>query len=157
MLERLIGRLRLGKEHVVIVPGNHDIPLATEEASPTPTREYRHELRFRDFLRSFYGDDVQEIESLQRFRMSDGWQVSVVGLNSVRLRDPDTKEYGYVGHRSEPWLRRVREANSDRGKAELIANRTLNVVVLHHHILPGELLCRPEKDRPVSLTGEPLR
>jgi 3',5'-cyclic AMP phosphodiesterase CpdA len=152
MLEYLLERLGVGKEHVVIVPGNHDIPLATEEASPTPTREFRHELRFRDFLRSFYGSDLREIESLRRFRTAQGWQVNVVGLNSVRLRDPDTKEYGYIGHRADPWLRRVREMNSDRSTSELAEEQILNVAVLHHHILPGELICRPEKDRPVSLT-----
>jgi 3',5'-cyclic AMP phosphodiesterase CpdA len=152
MLELMLQRLGLEKNHMVMVPGNHDVPLATEEASPTPTREYRHELRFRDFLRSFFAEDIREIESLKRFRTAEGWRLSFVGLNSARLRDPDTKEYGYVGHRAEPWLRRIREANSDRSVHDLAQQQMLNVVVLHHHLLPGELLCRPERDRPVSLT-----
>lgn len=152
MLERLLSRLQLEKDHIVIIPGNHDIEIAPDELSSTPTREYRHERRFRDFLRSFYGQDITEIESLRRVRTSDGWHISAVGLNSVRLRNPDTKEYGYVGHRSDPWLGRVKDQNYGRSLDELATDRVLNLVGLHHHLLPGELLTQPDKNRPVSLT-----
>jgi 3',5'-cyclic AMP phosphodiesterase CpdA len=137
---------------MVLIPGNHDIEIAADEISPRPTEEYKHERRFRDFLRSFYGEDIKEIESLRKYRTTNDWHVAVVGLNSVRLRTPETKEYGYVGDRSAPSLQRLQEANADRGTHELARERMLNVVTLHHHLLPGELLTRPEKNRPVSMT-----
>jgi 3',5'-cyclic AMP phosphodiesterase CpdA len=152
MLERLLDRLGLEKPHMVIVPGNHDIEIAPDELSPTPTQEYRHERRFRYFLRSFYGRDIHEIESLHRIRTAEDWHISVVGLNSVRLRTPDTKEYGYVGDRSEPLLQHVADTNEGRTVGQLAQESVLNIVALHHHLLPGELLTQPERNRPVSVT-----
>ena len=135
-LEKLLGRLGLEKRHIVIVPGNHDIDL-DEAADEKATRTYSHEKGFRDFLDAFYGAEVPEIETLTRYRTNEGWDLNFVGLNSVRLREPATKDFGYVGHRSRPWMKRLRELHDGKGATELTANRTINFAVLHHHLLPA--------------------
>jgi predicted MPP superfamily phosphohydrolase len=152
-LEELLESLGLTKEHIVIIPGNHDIFIAPGER--TPTREYLHEKPFRGFLRNFYGADIQEIEVHRVFHADEGdWNFSIVGLNSVQLRDQESLEYeyGYVGHRSERWLERMRNTNGGRGRRELLAEHLLNIVVLHHHLVPVEPVSVPTKDRPISVT-----
>lgn len=148
--DSLLHQLGLGKESVVIVPGNHDIWL---KDSRHPTRDYQPEEPFRMFLRSFYGSPLMEIERHWLFRTPVGWELSFLGLNSARPRKPETMDYGYVGRdRYEPWLRRITEMNGGKTIAQLAQEKKLNFAVLHHHVLPAGLVCKPEIGRPVSLT-----
>ncbi len=148
-LDALVDGLGLTRQHVVIVPGNHDINL--KEAAEEGTRDYRHERPFRSFLDAFYGPGPP-IDRLLTFHASDGWTFNFVTLNSVRLRTAATMDYGYVGTRSTPLLEGLRELHGGRTVEELVEARTLNVAVLHHHLVSGELLTVPEDDRPVSVT-----
>lgn len=149
-LESLLKSLSLLKSHVVIVPGNHDIWLKDIKH---PTRDYSHEEAFRVFLREFYGPHVNEIEQLCIFRTPKGWNLSFVGLNSVHCISERTVHYGYVGPgRYEEWLKRITKRNSGKNVTELLREKRLNFVVLHHHLLPARLVCEPKGRRPVSLT-----
>lgn len=149
-LESLLKLLGLPKEHVVIVPGNHDIWLRNIEH---PTWDYQPEEPFRLFLRGFHGTLIAEIERLWAFRTPGGWNLSFVGLNSARPRAKETMDYGYVGSdRYEPWLQRMAGTNDGKSLIELAHEKRLNFAVLHHHLLPAGLVCKPEVSRPVSLT-----
>lgn len=149
-LNSLLQQLEIGKENVVIVPGNHDIWLKDNKH---PTRDYQPEEPFRLFLRGFYGKPLTEIERQWIFRTSAGWHLSFLGLNSARPRRKETMDYGYVGwDRYEPWLRRISESNSGKTVSQLTREKRLNFAVLHHHLLPAGLVCKPEVNRPVSLT-----
>jgi len=148
--ESLLKLLGLGVEHAVIVPGNHDIWLRDNEY---PTRNYHHEEPFRQFLRSFYGPHVSDIARLYGFRTPGDWTLSFVGLNSAHPSTKETKEYGYVGSdRYRPLLAHIAKSNAVKSLIELAHEKRLNFAVLHHHLLPAGLVCKPEASRPVSLT-----
>jgi predicted MPP superfamily phosphohydrolase len=152
-LENLLERLHLDKTQILIVPGNHDIYLVPGER--TPTREYLHEKPFRGFLRNFYGADIQEIEFHKLLHTDDGdWHFSIVGFNSIQLRDQESLEYeyGFVGHRSKRWLDRLVKTNEGRDKRRLFEEHVLNIAVLHHHLVPVEPVSVPTKERPISVT-----
>ncbi|MDP2858695.1 MAG: metallophosphoesterase [Bacillota bacterium] len=149
-LRELLPALGLDKEHVVMAPGNHDLPLR-DPASPT--RDYSHEEHFRMFLRAFYGADIQEIERLCSYNTRSGWHLNFVVMNSARPRDRATMDYGYVGQdRYLPYLQRLARLNGGTTVAEAFRARVVNLAVLHHHLLPATLVTRPEVQRPVSLT-----
>ena len=148
-LEQLAQRLGLDRHHIVIVPGNHDIDL--DRAAKETTRNYSHELPFRQFLDAFYRQR-HELERLQSFKTPGGWTLNFATLNSARLRTSETKDYGYVGTRSGPLMDNLKALHGGLSVQELAANRTLNIVVLHHHLVSGELLTEPQDGRPVSVT-----
>lgn len=150
-LRELGGRLGLPRECIVVVPGNHDIWL--DEGQEHPTFEYGHEDPYRALMRAFHGADLQEIESLSHFETPGSWKLSVVALNSVRLRDRKSRnyEYGYVGHRSDRWLAEL-GGSEEASAAELYGQKVVNLVVLHHHLLPVEPVSEPTPERPTSLT-----
>lgn len=147
-LERLAQRLGLREEHLVVVPGNHDIPLDEAVAA---TRDYRHELPFRSFLTSLY-EQKTDIERLTMFRTPSGWGINTATLNSVRLRSPETKDYGYVGPRARPLMDDLRRRFGGKTTSELWNERVLNLTVLHHHLVTGELVTSPTTGHPVSVT-----
>ncbi|MFX0195469.1 MAG: metallophosphoesterase family protein [Candidatus Hodarchaeota archaeon] len=150
LLDSLLKDLGLEKEHMIIVPGNHDIWLHDTDH---PTYDYQPEEPFRLFIRGFYGKDILELERLSTFRTPGGWKLSFVGLNSARPRKTETKDYGYVGFdRYDPWLRTIANSNEGKSLTELVHEKRLNFAVLHHHLLPAKLVCEPERPRPVSLT-----
>lgn len=149
-LESLLKKLKLQNEHVVIVPGNHDIWL---EGTNKATRNFKLERPYRDFLESFWLRKMNEIEILSGFQTPNKWKMSFLGLNSARPRTIQTKEYGYIGKdRYSPWLKRITHNNEGRGLAELARNKILNFVVHHHHLLLPPYTCKPEDSRPMSLT-----
>ncbi len=152
-LQELLERLNLEKQHMVLVPGNHDIWL--DEGQEHPTWESAHEDPYRGFINAFYGAEIQEIESHTRYVTADGWTVGVIGLNSVRLRDKGTAdyEYGYVGHRAPDWLQGFVEDNDGEwSQRELAGRKRLNLAVMHHHVLAVEPVYEPRIDRPLSVT-----
>jgi 3',5'-cyclic AMP phosphodiesterase CpdA len=147
-LERLLGRIGLDADHLVIVPGNHDIRLDDD----AETRAYRHEQAFRNFLSGIHGERNREIELLRNFAMPDGWQVNVATLNSVRLRARETQEYGYVGPRAKPLMDDLRTRFGAKTTSELWSERVFNATVMHHHLVSGELVANPPEGKPVSVT-----
>jgi 3',5'-cyclic AMP phosphodiesterase CpdA len=147
-LEELVQRLGLTRHHVVLVPGNHDIKIEDHA-----THDYRHEAPFKEFLKAFYQEDIPRVEIVQEFETLQGWSLVFASLNSIRPRTPETKDYGYVGHdRSEEVLQIIRRRNSGKTASELVREKRLNFVVLHHHLLPTSDVEKPQDGRQVSLT-----
>ena len=148
-LERLMDLLGLEVEHLVIVPGNHDIPL---DDADEVTRHYRHERPFRSFLSALHGVRNPDIERLTMFDTPSGWKINTATLNSVRLRSAETKDYGYVGPRAAPLMKDLAERFGGRSTTELWQEKVLNITVLHHHLVTGELVTNPAEGHPVSVT-----
>jgi hypothetical protein len=147
-IERLLEALGLSIEHLVIVPGNHDIILDREH----PTRTYSADMPFRNMLSALYGRRVANLDRLQWFALPGGPDVFFLALNSVRPpRKPDFKEYGYVG--SDYYEPLLEQLNRMREHAQVKGGlRPVSIAVLHHHLLPTGLVEDPEVERPVSLT-----
>jgi calcineurin-like phosphoesterase family protein len=146
-LSRLLPSLELSTEQVVIVPGNHDILLE----DPQLTRSYSAEQPFRNFLELVCDLGKLELNRLHWFSLSDGRDIIVLALNSIRLRSDATKEYGYIGRDLYgPLVVEAGELSNEVRDQQGI--RPLSMAVLHHHVLPTPLVEEPEATRPVSLT-----
>jgi hypothetical protein len=88
-LHRLASRLKLSTEQVILVPGNHDIPL--HDVNPL---DYSHEKTYTTFLSQFYGKPT---ETMKLWQFDLGKQrFEILTMNSVRLRSTSLKEYGYL-------------------------------------------------------------
>jgi 3',5'-cyclic AMP phosphodiesterase CpdA len=148
-LSGLCDYLQLGRDRVVLLPGNHDISLLQDK---TFTRTYEHERSFRNFVGAFYGEqDIRELDRVHRYQTPQGWDISVIALNSSRLRSLDTRDYGYVGaHRYRPLLEFV--TNTLRQTQDRDPKKTLLVAAMHHHLVLIDEVVIPEQGRPVSVT-----
>jgi predicted MPP superfamily phosphohydrolase len=117
-LNDLCNALKIDKECVVIIPGNHDIPLQDANFS-----DYSHENSFRVFLENFYGSK-KELFGLEFFEFPCGKTVDILRINSVKLRKKEESNYGYVD-----WFhyKNLLEANK--------LNGALKIAVIHHHLV----------------------
>lgn len=118
-LHELAERLGLDPRNVVIVPGNHDIPLDQF------TKTYDHEEAFNTFLNAFYGCPWEQLKLL-KFNLPSGKILEILPINSVKLRSKETSNYGWVEWQSYDQLLK---------NSPLDAN-TLRIGVLHHHLVP---------------------
>lgn len=152
-LNNLLNLLHLRKEHVVMVPGNHDIPVDIDEQ---PTIDYEFAQQYLNFTRAFFGKDITETNNIYSFISPDNWHINFLALNSCRPRRKEVMDYGFIGKDYyEKLLQRIIKINENKNKNELLESRVLNFAVFHHHLLPGELVIRPElkpEPRPVSMT-----
>jgi predicted MPP superfamily phosphohydrolase len=147
-LSALLERLNLRRDQIVIVPGNHDILLN----DPRATRNYAAEVPFRDFLHLVYHQENLELNRLHWFSCPEEQRdILALALNSVRPREMDTMEYGYVGRDLYgPLLEAARGLREDIEAKD--GRSPLLLAVLHHHVLPTPLIEEPESSRPISLT-----
>lgn len=122
-LSSLTAGLRLAPEQVVIVPGNHDLPLREHEEYG-----YKHEAVMRTFLGNFYGKTSPELLSLRPYTtMGNRRKIWVLAMNSVRRRTPEERNYGYV-----QW-----PLYEDLLRNSQIPEDALRIAVVHHHLLPA--------------------
>jgi len=127
---------RILKDQVVIIPGNHDIPL--DKANPV---NYSHERVFRSFLQNFY-DVPSETVYLRRFSLARGPVLELLTMNSARLRTPELKEYGYVEWKLCESLLQSIDADEE----------TVRIAVVHHHLVPAPRVEIPDPKAPISIT-----
>jgi hypothetical protein len=118
-LDSLRQSVGLSTEHVVIIPGNHDISLNAFSLT------YDHERAFNAFLTQFYGHASKQMR-LVRYRLPAGRLIEVLTVSSIKLRDKDSSNYGWVD-----WLA------YDTFLASLPepAYGTLRIAVIHHHLV----------------------
>ena len=120
-LEEAIKVLKIEREQVIIVPGNHDIPLQTYKPI-----DYSHESTFRAFLKLFYGRP-SEIAELRRFRLPWGAPLELLLINSVRLRKVEEGNFGFVQWGLyDPLLR-----------SNAYDPEVFRMAVMHHHLIPA--------------------
>lgn len=144
LLAGLVEHFQIGRDQVVVVPGNHDVswPMcqayfseceaAEVEASPPYWTKWKN---FVDSFGRFYGD----LERLPVFVEGQPWTlfeipgqaVVVAGLNStIAETHRDGEHYGFVGEEQLRFF--ARELASYRAKGYL------RVVALHHDVLAPE-------------------
>jgi predicted MPP superfamily phosphohydrolase len=121
-LQKLTVALGLTPEQVVIVPGNHDIPLRDHDPVT-----YKHEDAYLTFMKEFYGQKV-EVMGLRRYELDGGQHIEILTMNSVRLRSVNQKQYGYV-----QWPL----YESLLASAPGVPSTTVRIAVLHHHLAPA--------------------
>lgn len=148
-LKELRSRLGLENQHLVAIPGNHDVirypanpgvDVSTFVVAQQST--YQHERDFRLFQEELTGRRWQEpLNRCAAYSLGDT-DVQLCALNSCTISATQWTEYGYVGVGSEA-LARMR--------ALPIVKPTLRMMALHHHLLPVNRVEAPES-KGVSLT-----
>jgi predicted phosphodiesterase len=131
-LKSLSQGLNVPSERFIIVPGNHDIPLTDF------TEGYDHETPFNDFVRKFYGRDLPQ-HRIAQFRLPSGRTLAVLTINSVKLRDKASSNYGWV-----KW-----EECHELLASSTLEENSIRLAVMHHHLVsapPEDLL--PDDDYP---------
>lgn len=120
-LNLLCEKFSLTKEKIVIVPGNHDIPLTNADKT-----NYSHEETYKAFLNQFYGEK-KEISGINTFLLPDNIKVDILRINSIRLREEHESNFGYVGWDDYPRI--IQESGISK-------NKSVKIALLHHHLLP---------------------
>jgi 3',5'-cyclic AMP phosphodiesterase CpdA len=117
-LNELCNTLNIDKEAVIIIPGNHDIPLQSANF-----KDYNHENTFRIFMEQFYGIKKEPF-GLDFFEFPCGKKVDILRIHSVKLRKKEESNYGYVD-----WFH----------YKNLLASHKLDgdikIAVIHHHLV----------------------
>lgn len=120
-LIQLSEGMKLDRDKVVIVPGNHDIAL--KKFRPT---DYSHENSFHLFTKAFYGESYP-YPGLKRFGLANGRQLEILNINSVRLRHERYKHFGYVQWALYEDILRAADYDPD----------VIRIATLHHHLVSG--------------------
>jgi hypothetical protein len=97
--------------------------------------DYSHEASFHLFAQEFFGQRIS-YPNLRLFRLPNGREIEVLGINSVRLRHERDRNFGYVqGQLYEDALR-----------ASIHDPEKIRIAVLHHHLVaaPREESLDPE-------------
>lgn len=140
-IQRLIGILGLGLEHVIIVPGNHDIRW-TKDPGATYTRESgvdqapaEAQAEYRAFFRDLFQVDAHPTLAMgRRYVFPHGGMVEIGAVNSSSLEQ---------GKNFLAGMGRVRGGGFDELAGVLAWNEkstshALRILGLHHHVATTE-------------------
>jgi 3',5'-cyclic AMP phosphodiesterase CpdA len=133
--EALRAALKLERQQIIAVPGNHDIIRYPKDANINASdlavgnqTSYQHEREFRTFVDELVGRSWQEsLNYVQRLSLRDADALICV-LNSCTILATEWTEYGYVGNSGLDAIRELR--------AESVNRSTFKIMALHHHLLP---------------------
>ena len=139
----------IAQEHIVVVPGNHDIVRYPDSAevdiatiSVDNQTTYQHEREFRTFVEQLIGRSWQEsLNYVWRIHLKQV-DLLVCVLNSCTIVATQWTEYGFVGTSGLDAIQQL--------KAEAIERPTFKFMALHHHLLPVAEVEAPQS-RGVSL------
>jgi len=126
-IDELLQAFNLNRNHLVIIPGNHDFELGDHDPYA-----YTHEHAYRDFISDLIGDGSQ-LERVKQFVMPCGLHPVFGELNSARIHNRDYRRYAWLGRpRFVPVLNQMSEAASDTEEPSTL------IPVVHHHIVTTE-------------------
>jgi len=138
-LEGLVGKLELGKERVIVVPGNHDVSRKLcqakrleAEATDMPFDEpyFAKFQNYQCFFNQFYGDlqlfDDQHLFQVYPFVEE---KIVIVGFNScIKESELDEDHYGHIG------LEQVLAASARCDDDDVDPGRAcLRIAAMHHN------------------------
>lgn len=144
-LNTMMGRFDLSTDHVVIVPGNHDIAWTRPkderyerdspvDVAPKVARE-AYENFYRDVLRH---DPRPDLAMGRRLLFDTGVVLDIVALNSSALETGNNYLAG-MGHLGAGTFEDVRrEMGWESQGGEAYRSLALRVLALHHHLLGAE-------------------
>jgi 3',5'-cyclic AMP phosphodiesterase CpdA len=136
-VRQLCSDLALGPEHLIIVPGNHDVQWSNHDhndydrsrAVERPREEA--EANYRTFYRGVFGLPATPYLQLARRYLLANWvTLDIVGLNSSRLEQRHFAGYGYVSSEQ------LDEAAQTMNWSDERYRTMYRMLVLHHHVIP---------------------
>src|SRR5690606_16387934 len=119
-LNDLCKALNLKTDHIILVPGNHDIPLKDANF-----QDYTHEDAYLSFLESFYGRK-KELNGIEKVITKEDVVIDILRMNSVRLRTKEEMNFGYVG-----WDDYQQLINKFIDKK----SNSIKIALMHHHLI----------------------
>lgn len=141
--------LGLPKEHIIAVPGNHDItrfPDGTIDVADVAVGRQattEHESPFRHFVRQLANrHEEASLNYVRRIQMQE-FDLLLCALNSCVITATELTEYGYVGKNGMDAIELM--------STEPIKRPTFRFLALHHHLLPVANVERPNS-KGVTLT-----
>lgn len=146
----LCDRLKIKRNNIIIVPGNHDIQrypnsddFDVRRTAVASQISYDHEIGFRNFMSEFTGNSSNyELNNIILVKLMDV-DVYIASLNSCVITSTNWTEYGFVGDGGGRIIDKLEALNSNREFVKILA--------LHHHLLPVIAIQEPGS-RGVSLT-----
>ncbi|MCX8476743.1 MAG: metallophosphoesterase [Sphingomonas sp.] len=148
--DALRSALRLERDQIIAVPGNHDVVRyppgekidIRDRAVETQTNS-KHEISFRLFVDELVGRDWKaSLNYVRRIHLGDA-DLDVCVLNSCTVVATEWTEYGYVGRSGLDAIAELRGKPAERP--------TFRFLALHHHLLPVAGVEAP-KSKGVTLT-----
>lgn len=125
--EQLCKELGLSPQHVIFVPGNHDI----EWLKSDNKIDQNAELNYRNFYKNVYNSNPSEtMLKINRYSINNN-NVCVIAINSCRLESEENAGYGFIGNEQIKAIINYFDKNKDID---------YSFAVLHHHVLPVNYL-----------------
>ena len=150
-VEDLRGRLALEASSFVFVPGNHDIHWAGDDSG---VYGYEPQTPYRQAYHLILGHPaLQSLCELRYFRLPEGTVIRIAALDSCRFHTREVHSFGWVGDDAfGPLFSRI--------ASDSLTESSVNLAVLHHHLIPAYYSGRPLTDEGLSaslaLDSEPL-
>ncbi|MFO0755984.1 MAG: metallophosphoesterase [Byssovorax sp.] len=138
-LSALLGKYDLGPQHLVIVPGNHDIRWTTnatyDETSPVTVAPEAARQGYANFYKKMFRTlPDNDLCMARRFVLPNGAVIELVGLNSSTLETGKHFLAGMGRIDENTFVRAATELQWDPKKP----SRALRLLALHHHLLPTD-------------------
>jgi hypothetical protein len=139
------GLLALGTEHLVVIPGNHDIVWTKqgsyEDDAHVEVAPHEATKNYRDFFKALYLYDASpHLSMARRLVLPGGYLVDIVAVNSSSLEQGRSFLAG-MGRVQEAGFREASGALSwDKSKG-----LSLRIIALHHHLALTEDLESPSE------------
>jgi predicted phosphodiesterase len=140
-LIRLLGQLDLGKENLVVVPGNHDI-LWTEQTTYNEKAEVQQAptaatSNYREFHKNLLGHEPNQHLSMgRRYLFPSGVSVEIAALNSSSLETGKNFLAGMGRVQEAAFAEVANTLKWGNGNSSL----ALRILALHHHLTLTENL-----------------
>ena len=133
-LRDLYDYLGLTEKHLIIIPGNHDMPLIENETDPLQQGNYTSLFReFRYALKEV--PKYKEIEYWAGFKTPNKWNLIFSYFNSAELKYPYLSNFGYIEkEKSDKIFRNLNESLSINKQDDFINQKIINFCVIHHHL-----------------------
>jgi DNA repair exonuclease SbcCD nuclease subunit len=119
-LRKLIDRLNISDDNILIIPGNHDIDW-------TDKHNGNKYFLFNEFL-----DIIIKNNSLTKYPIIKhlNKDIAIIGINSCEYENEEYAGFGRIGEKQLELL------STENKENEKLRNAKFKIAVLHHHLLP---------------------
>ncbi len=129
-IEDLAMKLEISFEHLIIVPGNHDIKWLKEKDKSLPYHELSSS--YQSFYELVYKKKPKDKERLFHVSFIKEKNIAIVGLDSCVIEGTETAGIGYIG------ATQLNRALNEMQTLTKGHDNCVKVAVLHHHLIPVE-------------------
>ena len=134
LIKLVTGMLELDREHLIMIPGNHDIKWTNKtrysDDSPVVLAPAAATAPFRDFSSRFYGyEPNQHLSMARRLVFPTGSVMDIIALNSSSLEQGKNFLAGMGRIQEAAYKEAATSLNWHQG-----SGLALRVLALHHHV-----------------------